>query len=59
MVGPVRFANLTSRASARVLTGDKRDLGDGPPVMAMIIQNTNPMNVCPNSTLVRDGFIAR
>jgi anaerobic selenocysteine-containing dehydrogenase len=40
-----------------VLTGDKRDLGDGPPVTAMIIQNTNPMNVCPNSNLVRQGFM--
>jgi anaerobic selenocysteine-containing dehydrogenase len=40
-----------------VLTGDKRDLGDGPPVTAMIIQNTNPMNVCPNSNLVRQGFL--
>jgi anaerobic selenocysteine-containing dehydrogenase len=39
-----------------VLTGDKQDLGDGPPVTAMIIQNTNPMNVCPNSKLVREGF---
>ncbi|MEX2296089.1 MAG: molybdopterin-dependent oxidoreductase, partial [Dongiaceae bacterium] len=25
-----------------VLTGDKQDLGDGPPVTAMLIQNTNP-----------------
>ncbi|MBI2256498.1 MAG: molybdopterin oxidoreductase family protein [Proteobacteria bacterium] len=40
-----------------ILTGDKRDLGKGPPVAAMIIQNTNPMNVCPNSTLVRQGFM--
>lgn len=39
-----------------VLTGDRRDLGDGPPVTAMIIQNTNPMNVCPNTRLVRQGF---
>lgn len=39
-----------------VLTGDKRDLGDGPPVMAMIVQNTNPMMVCPNTTLVRRGL---
>jgi anaerobic selenocysteine-containing dehydrogenase len=39
-----------------VLTGDRRDLGDGPPVTAMIIQNTNPMNVCPNTALVRQGF---
>jgi anaerobic selenocysteine-containing dehydrogenase len=39
-----------------VLTGDKRDLGDGPPVMAMIVQNTNPMMVCPNTKLVRQGL---
>jgi anaerobic selenocysteine-containing dehydrogenase len=39
-----------------VLTGDKRDLGGGPPVMAMIVQNTNPMMVCPNTNLVRKGL---
>ena len=39
-----------------ILTGDKRDLGDGPPVMAMIVQNTNPMMVCPNTNLVRKGL---
>ena len=39
-----------------VLTGDKRDLGDGPPVAALFIQNTNPMTVCPDTTKVRDGF---
>ena len=39
-----------------VLTGDKRDLGDGPPVAALFIQNTNPMTVCPDSTKVREGF---
>jgi anaerobic selenocysteine-containing dehydrogenase len=39
-----------------VLTGDKRDLGDGPPVTAMVVQNTNPMMVCPNTNLVRRGL---
>jgi len=39
-----------------VLTGDPRDLGGGPPVSALFIQNTNPMAVCPDSTKVRDGF---
>jgi len=39
-----------------VLTGDKRDLGDGPPVTAMLIQNTNPMVVAPETLSVRDGF---
>jgi len=40
-----------------VLTGDKRDLGDGPPVTAMLIQNTNPAVVCPDTTRVRRGFM--
>ena len=40
-----------------ILTGDKRDLGDGPPVAALFIQNTNPMTVCPESGRVRDGFL--
>ena len=39
-----------------ILTGDKRDLGDGPPVTALFIQNTNPVVVCPESARVRDGF---
>ncbi|MFI4947210.1 MAG: molybdopterin-dependent oxidoreductase, partial [Alphaproteobacteria bacterium] len=39
-----------------VLTGDTRDLGDGPPVSALFIQNTNPMVVAPESGLVREGF---
>jgi anaerobic selenocysteine-containing dehydrogenase len=39
-----------------VLTGDKRDLGDGAPVAALFIQNTNPMVVAPDLTLVHRGF---
>src|SRR5258707_7126927 len=39
-----------------VLTGDRRDLGDGPSVTALFIQNTNPMVVSPESGLVRQGF---
>ena len=39
-----------------VLTGDPRDLGHGPPVTALFIQNTNPMVVAPESAKVRDGF---
>lgn len=38
------------------LTGDRRDLGDGPPVMAMIVQNTNPAVVAPHTALVRQGL---
>ncbi len=40
-----------------VLTGDKRDLGEGPPVTAMLIQNTNPAVVAPESLKVREGFL--
>lgn len=39
-----------------VLTGDRRDLGDGPPVMAMLVQNTNPASVAPDSGIVRRGL---
>jgi anaerobic selenocysteine-containing dehydrogenase len=39
-----------------ILTGDKRDLGDGPPVTALFIQNTNPVVVAPESVKVREGF---
>ena len=38
------------------LVGDKADLGDGPPVMALFIQNTNPMMVAPELAQVHRGF---
>lgn len=39
-----------------VLTGDKQDVGDGPQVHAMLIQNTNPMVVAPEHAKVKAGF---
>jgi anaerobic selenocysteine-containing dehydrogenase len=39
-----------------VLTGDTAALGNGPPVTAMLIQNTNPMAVAPDTNRVRAGF---
>lgn len=39
-----------------VLTGDADALGGGPPVTAMLIQNTNPVNIAPNQRLVKRGF---
>ncbi|HEY1411814.1 MAG TPA: molybdopterin-dependent oxidoreductase, partial [Rhodopila sp.] len=39
-----------------VLTGDRSELGDGPHVHSMIIQNQNPLAVCPDSNRVRRGF---
>ncbi len=39
-----------------VLMGDKKDIGMGPPVTAMIIQNTNPAVVAPETLRVREGL---
>ncbi len=39
-----------------ILTGDPVDLGDGPPVTALLVQNTNPMAVAPELGKVREGF---
>ncbi|NLH81586.1 MAG: molybdopterin oxidoreductase family protein [Phyllobacteriaceae bacterium] len=39
-----------------ILTGDAASLKFGPPVTAMLIQNTNPMSVAPDQETVRAGF---
>jgi anaerobic selenocysteine-containing dehydrogenase len=39
-----------------VLTGDRTELGDGPQVHGLLIQNQNPVTVCPDSNRVRRGF---
>ncbi len=39
-----------------VLTGDPADLKGGPPVAALFIQNTNPVEVAPEQKLVKRGF---
>jgi len=44
-----------SRVGA-VLCGDEDALAGGPPVKAMLIQNTNPMSVAPDQNRVRAGF---
>lgn len=41
----------------RVLTGDAEALYGGPPVTAMLIQNTNPANIAPEQRLVKEGFL--
>ena len=40
-----------------VLTGDPADLAGGPPVTALFIQNTNPVEVAPEQRLVKRGFV--
>ncbi len=42
-----------------VLTGERFALADGPPVTAMLIQNTNPMSVAPDLNQVQAGFARR
>ncbi len=41
----------------RILTGEADALQNGPPVTAMLIQNTNPVNVMPEQRLVRQGLM--
>ncbi len=40
----------------RILTGDAASLLGGPPVKAMLVQNTNPVSVTPEQDLVKKGF---
>ncbi len=47
---------LDMSRAASVLTGSRADLGTGPHVHAMLIQNTNPVAVAPDSNRVRRGF---
>ena len=47
---PIRdIRHLDQSQIGRVLTGDAEALRGGPPVTAMLIQNTNPANVAPSS----------
>jgi anaerobic selenocysteine-containing dehydrogenase len=39
-----------------ILTGDREVLFDGPPVTALIVQNTNPVSVAPDQNKVKAGF---
>jgi anaerobic selenocysteine-containing dehydrogenase len=39
-----------------ILTGDEAALLGGPPVTAMLIQNTNPLSVAPDQEIVKRGF---
>jgi anaerobic selenocysteine-containing dehydrogenase len=39
-----------------ILTGDRNALAGGPPVTALLIQNTNPVSVAPEQERVKRGF---
>jgi anaerobic selenocysteine-containing dehydrogenase len=52
----IRIRELDMSRVGSVLTGDRNELRDGPQVHAMLIQNQNPLTVCPDSNRVRRGF---
>ncbi|MCY6380104.1 molybdopterin oxidoreductase family protein [Hoeflea prorocentri] len=49
--------HLDQSKIGRVLKGDEEALGGGPPVTAMLIQNTNPANVAPEQRKVIEGLM--
>ena len=51
-----RSASSTSRGSGRSSSATAEALGGGPPVTALLIQNTNPMCVAPELDKVHEGF---
>lgn len=54
-VAPTRQLDMAKLGA--VLAGDERALRGGPPVTAMLIQNTNPAVVAPESLAVRHGLL--
>ena len=52
--GKARWLDMSEMGP--ILTGDRKALKDGPPVKALFIQNTNPANVNPDQSLVRQGL---
>ncbi len=51
-----RVRRLDQSRVGAVLTGEAGALKNGPPVKAMLIQNTNPLAVAPHQEKVRRGF---
>ncbi len=61
MINAADVADLATRALDQsrvgaVLCGDADALQGGPPVKAMLIQNTNPVSVAPDQNRVKAGF---
>ena len=52
-----RIRHLDQSKIGRVLTGDADALYGGPPVTALLVQNTNPANVAPEQRLVKRGLL--
>ncbi|BCH25789.1 molybdopterin-containing oxidoreductase family protein [Mesorhizobium sp. L-8-3] len=52
-----KIRHLDQSRIGPVLTGEPEALYGGPPVTAMLVQNTNPANVAPEQRLVRRGML--
>ncbi|WP_142848293.1 molybdopterin oxidoreductase family protein [Telmatospirillum sp. J64-1] len=52
-----KVRNLDMSRLGRVLANEPDDLAGGPPVTVMLVQNTNPALVAPESALVRQGLL--
>lgn len=53
---PTTARELDQSRIGDILAGDPEALLGGPPVTAMLIQNTNPVSVAPDQETVRRGF---
>ncbi|WP_428029638.1 molybdopterin-containing oxidoreductase family protein [Ancylobacter sp.] len=53
---PTAARELDQSRIGDILTGDPEALLGGPPVSAMLIQNTNPVSIAPDQEKVRRGF---
>jgi anaerobic selenocysteine-containing dehydrogenase len=51
-----KFRVMDQARVGEALLGNPHDLQGGPPVMAMLIQNTNPLSIAPDQTKVKQGF---
>ena len=51
-----KFRVMDQARVGEVLLGNPHDLQGGPPVMAMLIQNTNPLSIAPDQNRVKQGF---
>ena len=51
-----KFRVMDQARVGEVLLGNPQDLQGGPPVKAMLIQNTNPLSIAPDQNKVKQGF---
>src|SRR5215470_5349844 len=55
-VADPKIRTLDQSRIGAVLTGDPADIKHGPPVLALLVQNMNPVQVAPEQRKVKAGF---